>query len=167
MASPEDLTGPKIQYFEARKKVFPKAVDGTYRRLKWAIMAVTLAIHYVTPWLRWNRGPYAPDQAVLIDIAHRRFFAHRLHSSTCQIRDIHTLRHPHTTISAPLGCVWQSHVQDAATAKEEPTRTRADFDPSRLSQPEYHQTRAPFARPVLCDYHNSFNKTTHYSPITT
>jgi cytochrome c oxidase accessory protein FixG len=37
-------------------------------------MAVTLAIYYVTPWLRWDRGPYAPDQAVLVDLAHRRFY---------------------------------------------------------------------------------------------
>ncbi|MFD1787540.1 4Fe-4S dicluster domain-containing protein [Sphingomonas floccifaciens] len=72
MASPEDLT--KVQYFEARRKVFPKAIDGTYRRLKWAIMAATLTIYYVTPWLRWDRGEYAPDQAVLVDIANRRFF---------------------------------------------------------------------------------------------
>src|SRR5439155_454817 len=27
-----------------------------------------------TPWLRWERGAYAPDQAVLIDLAHRRFY---------------------------------------------------------------------------------------------
>ncbi|MBY8822084.1 cytochrome c oxidase accessory protein CcoG [Sphingomonas colocasiae] len=60
--------------YEKRKAVYPKAVDGFYRRLKWAIMAVTLAIYYVTPWLRWDRGPYAPDQAVLVDLANRRFY---------------------------------------------------------------------------------------------
>ncbi len=60
--------------YEKRKAVYPKAVDGTFRRLKWAIMLVTLAIYYVTPWLRWDRGPYAPDQAVLVDMAHRRFY---------------------------------------------------------------------------------------------
>lgn len=54
--------------------MFPKAVDGPFRRLKWAIMVVTLTIYYITPWLRWERGPYAPDQAVLVDLAHRRFF---------------------------------------------------------------------------------------------
>ena len=75
MASPDDLTGPKQQkLFEARTKIFPKAIDGSYRRLKWAVMAVTLLIYYATPWLRWNRGPYAPDQAVLIDLPHRRFY---------------------------------------------------------------------------------------------
>jgi len=60
--------------YARRPDIFPKAVDGFFRRLKWAIMAVTLAIYYATPWLRWNRGPYAPDQAVLVDLAHRRFY---------------------------------------------------------------------------------------------
>src|SRR3569623_808360 len=73
MSSPHDLIGEE-HFFEARRKVFPKAVDGTYRRLKWAVMAVALLIYYVTPWLRWDRGPYAPDQAVLVDLAHRRFY---------------------------------------------------------------------------------------------
>jgi cytochrome c oxidase accessory protein FixG len=60
--------------YEKRKAVFPRQIDGKFRRLKWAIMAVTLTIYYATPWLRWDRGPYAPDQAVLIDLAHRRFY---------------------------------------------------------------------------------------------
>lgn len=60
--------------YARRPDIFPKAVDGFFRRLKWAIMAITLAIYYVTPWLRWNRGPYAPNQAVLVDLAHRRFY---------------------------------------------------------------------------------------------
>src|SRR3546814_18291560 len=37
-------------------------------------MAVTLAIYYGTPWIRWDRGPHAPDQAVLVDLAGRRFY---------------------------------------------------------------------------------------------
>lgn len=74
MSSPKDLTGPNQPLYEARKGVYPKAVDGFFRRLKWGIMAVTLAIYYITPWLRWDRGPYAPDQAVLVDLANRRFY---------------------------------------------------------------------------------------------
>ncbi len=66
--------GPSPHLFEARRKVLPKAVDGAFRRFKWAVMAVTLLIYYVTPWLRWDRGAWAPDQAVLVDLAHRRFF---------------------------------------------------------------------------------------------
>ncbi|WP_448579963.1 cytochrome c oxidase accessory protein CcoG [Thermaurantiacus sp.] len=67
-------TGEPIQFFEKRRKVYPKKVEGPFRRLKWLILFVTLGIYYVTPWIRWDRGPYAPDQAVLVDIANRRFF---------------------------------------------------------------------------------------------
>jgi cytochrome c oxidase accessory protein FixG len=74
MASPEDLTGPKQALYAKRAAVYPKAVDGFFRRFKWGIMAVTLAIYYITPWLRWDRGPYAPNQAVLVDLANRRFY---------------------------------------------------------------------------------------------
>jgi len=74
MSNPKDRTGPNQPLYEARKGVYPKAVDGFFRRLKWGIMAVTLAVYYITPWLRWDRGPYAPDQAVLVDLANRRFY---------------------------------------------------------------------------------------------
>ncbi len=60
--------------YEARKKVFPKRAYGTFRSLKWWVMGITLGIYYLTPWLRWDRGEFAPDQAVLIDLANRRFY---------------------------------------------------------------------------------------------
>ena len=60
--------------YAAREPVFPKAVKGFYRRMKWWIMGVTLAVYYLTPWIRWDRGPHLPDQAVLVDLANRRFF---------------------------------------------------------------------------------------------
>lgn len=74
MVSPEDLSGQPAPLYEARRGVYPKTVAGPFRRFKWAIMAVTLAIYYGTPWIRWDRGPYAPDQAVLVDLANRRFY---------------------------------------------------------------------------------------------
>ena len=60
--------------YSKHQTVHNKRIDGPFRRFKWLVMAVTLAIYYGTPWLRWDRGPYAPDQAVLIDLAHRRFY---------------------------------------------------------------------------------------------
>lgn len=60
--------------YEARRKIFPKRAEGRFRRFKWLVMLVALGIYYLTPFLRWDRGPYAPDQAVLIDIANRRFY---------------------------------------------------------------------------------------------
>ncbi|MEP6827356.1 MAG: 4Fe-4S binding protein, partial [Aestuariivirga sp.] len=70
-------TGAKasgLPLYNKRTKIFPKRAEGYFRRLKWIIMLVTLAIYYVTPWLRWDRGAFAPNQAVLIDMAHRRFY---------------------------------------------------------------------------------------------
>ena len=60
--------------YAAHEPIFPRKVYGKFRNLKWAIMIVTLGIYYVTPWIRWDRGPSLPDQAVLIDLASRRFF---------------------------------------------------------------------------------------------
>ncbi|UJW85566.1 cytochrome c oxidase accessory protein CcoG [Devosia sp. SL43] len=60
--------------YAARRKVFPKGAEGHFRRFKWLVMAITLTIYYVTPWLVWDRGPYAPNQAVLLDLANRRFY---------------------------------------------------------------------------------------------
>ncbi|MEE4206206.1 MAG: 4Fe-4S dicluster domain-containing protein, partial [Erythrobacter sp.] len=60
--------------YEKRKSVHNKRIDGPFRRFKWFVMLVTLAIYWGTPWIRWDRGPYAPDQAVLIDLANRRFY---------------------------------------------------------------------------------------------
>ncbi len=57
-----------------REKVYPKLVSGKFRSAKWIIMAVTLGIYYLTPWIRWDRGPMAPDQAVLVDFPGRRFY---------------------------------------------------------------------------------------------
>jgi polyferredoxin len=60
--------------YAAREPVFPKRVSGKFRNLKWIILIVTLGIYYVTPWIRFDRGPNLPDQAVLLDLANRRFF---------------------------------------------------------------------------------------------
>ena len=60
--------------YKKREKIYPKRAYGTFRQVKWIVMAITLTIYYVTPWLRWDRGPYAPDQAVLIDFPARRFY---------------------------------------------------------------------------------------------
>jgi cytochrome c oxidase accessory protein FixG len=60
--------------YAAREPIFPKRVSGNFRNLKWALMTFTLGIYYLTPWIRWDRGPSLPDQAVLLDLANRRFY---------------------------------------------------------------------------------------------
>ncbi len=67
-------TTEDIVYFAKQKRIYPKNVKGKYRSLKWVAMAVLLGIYYGVPWLRWDRGPHVPDQAVLIDMASRRAY---------------------------------------------------------------------------------------------
>jgi cytochrome c oxidase accessory protein FixG len=69
-----DFINPGSGLYAKREPVFPRVVDGRFRRLKWLVMLVCLAVYYITPWIRWDRGQYAPDQAVLIDLANRRFY---------------------------------------------------------------------------------------------
>ena len=57
-----------IQYFEEQKKIYPKATKGKFRLLKWLIMLIAFVVYYGTPWLRYDRGPNVPNQAVLIDM---------------------------------------------------------------------------------------------------
>lgn len=65
---------PAPQLYAAREPIFPRRVSGKFRNLKWVLMALMLGIYYITPWIRWDRGPQLPDQAVLLDLAERRFF---------------------------------------------------------------------------------------------
>jgi cytochrome c oxidase accessory protein FixG len=63
--------------YQARVPIYPKLVHGTFRNVKWAMLIVMLAIYYGVPWLRWDRGPNLPDQAVLVDVANGRLFFFR------------------------------------------------------------------------------------------
>ena len=65
------IVGP---LYEARKKVYPQAVHGRFRRIKWTILGLTLTLYYLLPFVRWDRGPGLPSQAVLVDFPHRRFY---------------------------------------------------------------------------------------------
>jgi cytochrome c oxidase accessory protein FixG len=67
--APDD--GPS---YVARRKIYPQSVHGTYRRIKWILLLVTLGIYYATPFIRWDRGPGEPHQAVLVDLPGRRFY---------------------------------------------------------------------------------------------
>lgn len=70
----DDGTNGGITYFEKQKSIYPQSVKGRYRRLKWLAMVALLGIYYGVPWLRWDRGPHVPDQAVLIDMPSRRAY---------------------------------------------------------------------------------------------
>jgi cytochrome c oxidase accessory protein FixG len=60
--------------YATRSKIYPKEAHGRFRRIKWIVMLVALAIYYGVPWLRIDRGADLPHQAVLLDMEHNRFF---------------------------------------------------------------------------------------------
>lgn len=67
-------SGEDLQFFQKQERIYPKRVTGLYRNLKWIAMIVCLIIYYGVPFLRWDRGPNAPDQAVLIDLERGRAY---------------------------------------------------------------------------------------------
>lgn len=63
-----------LPLYAPQKKIYPQRVSGTFRRIKWGLMALSLGVYYLLPLVRWNRGLGAPDQAVLIDFQSQRFY---------------------------------------------------------------------------------------------
>jgi cytochrome c oxidase accessory protein FixG len=61
------------EFYANRVRVYPRSVHGPARTIKWAVLIVCLAVYYVLPWIRWNRGPGRPNQAVLLDLQTERF----------------------------------------------------------------------------------------------
>ncbi|HKJ61503.1 MAG TPA: cytochrome c oxidase accessory protein CcoG [Hyphomicrobiales bacterium] len=62
------------QLYAGREPIYPKRAHGKFRLIKWLVLAGTLGIYYLLPWLRWDRGPNLPDQAFLLDFAHQRLY---------------------------------------------------------------------------------------------
>ena len=60
------------QLFVKAAKIYPKLVQGKFRTLKYLAMIILLGIYYGAPWLRWDRGPHVPNQAILIDLVGQR-----------------------------------------------------------------------------------------------
>jgi cytochrome c oxidase accessory protein FixG len=56
------------QFFEAKKRLYPQAVKGRFRRLKCILNSIFLSIYFFLPFIRWERVGSAPDQAILIDL---------------------------------------------------------------------------------------------------
>jgi cytochrome c oxidase accessory protein FixG len=61
-----------LPLYVTRIKVYPRAIAGQWRRIKWGVLVLLLGIYYLVPWIRWDRGPDAPSQAILIDLDGRR-----------------------------------------------------------------------------------------------
>ena len=70
---------PEGRLYKPREPIYPKLVHGRFRAIKWVLMAVMLGIYYGVPWIRWDRPGAAPDQAVMVDFTHGRFYFFFLH----------------------------------------------------------------------------------------
>ena len=55
--------------YEAQKKIYPRAVTGTFAKWRWVFVWLTQIVFYGLPWLPWGER-----QAVLFDLASRRFY---------------------------------------------------------------------------------------------
>ena len=58
-----------VSMYEKQAKIYPRAVTGLFARWRWIMVWLTQAVFYGGPWLQWNGR-----QAVLFDLAERRFF---------------------------------------------------------------------------------------------
>jgi cytochrome c oxidase accessory protein FixG len=61
--------GDEIGLYEIRRKIYPRAVTGTFATWRWALVIATQLVFYGLPWLTWN-----DRQAVLFDLAARKFY---------------------------------------------------------------------------------------------
>ncbi len=62
------------ELYKKREPIHPKLVHGKFRTAKWIFMILALGAYYLLPFVRWDRGEGAPDQAVLVDFPNARFF---------------------------------------------------------------------------------------------
>jgi cytochrome c oxidase accessory protein FixG len=68
---PEQTVSSTSLYAE-HLKIYPQRIWGRFRVIKWGVVSILLGIYYLAPWLRWDRGPGRPDQALLLDMPGRR-----------------------------------------------------------------------------------------------
>jgi len=61
--------GVETALYEVRKKIYPRAVTGWFASWRVALVLLTQAVFYGTPWLMWNER-----QAVLFDLGARKFY---------------------------------------------------------------------------------------------
>ncbi len=71
---PVPAAPPPKDLYAKRQQIYPKLAHGKFRTVKWAVMALTLGVYYIIPWIRWNRGPGIPNQAVLADFESEKFY---------------------------------------------------------------------------------------------
>ena len=64
-----DLNLAELSLYEVSRKVYPRAVRGWFAAWRWTLVWATQLAFYGGAWLTWNER-----QAILFDIAHRKFY---------------------------------------------------------------------------------------------
>jgi cytochrome c oxidase accessory protein FixG len=64
-----DMDLAELSLYEVRRKIYPRAVHGVFAAWRWALVWATQLAFYGGAWLTWN-----DRQALLFDIAHRKFY---------------------------------------------------------------------------------------------
>jgi cytochrome c oxidase accessory protein FixG len=59
----------ELSLYEVRRKIYPRAVRGWFAAWRWTLVWATQLVFYGGAWLTWNGR-----QALLFDIAHRKFY---------------------------------------------------------------------------------------------
>ena len=63
----------EIFLYRAQEKIYPRSVGGVFARWRWGFVWLTQLLFYGLPWVPWG-----DRQAVLFDIAERRFYIFKL-----------------------------------------------------------------------------------------
>ncbi|KLR58327.1 cytochrome c oxidase accessory protein CcoG [Diaphorobacter sp. J5-51] len=58
-----------VDLYEAKKKIYPRAIGGVFTRWRWALVLLTQGVFYGLPWWQWGER-----QMVLFDLGARRFY---------------------------------------------------------------------------------------------
>jgi len=64
-----DGDGLEQSLYEVRRKIYPRAVHGSFARWRWSLVFATQLVFYGTAWLQWNGR-----QALLFDLTARKFY---------------------------------------------------------------------------------------------
>ena len=72
--APTAIPEQDLRLVKDRVRVYPMTVKGIVRSFKWEVLIFCLLTYYLLPWLRWDRGPGRPDQALLLDIWNERMY---------------------------------------------------------------------------------------------
>ena len=67
--TPVAADGELVSLYAAQAKIYPRSVQGLFARWRWGMVFLTQLVFYGLPWLQ-----YGERQAVLLDLAARRFY---------------------------------------------------------------------------------------------